>query len=172
MTATRDRTGYLLVGVGVGALADGFVLHQLLQWHHLWSSRTTDETVPGLEDNTLADGIFHLTFLVVLLVGIALLVGRRIERRPFIGLLLVGWGLFHVVDQLLFHLALGAHHIREGVDDYQLYDWGFFAIGLALVAVGAATARARDTGRPEQTLRGSPENVRRRARATPRHRRG
>ncbi len=141
-----------MLGIGLGGFVDGIVFHQLLQWHHMVSAEVSAESLAGLEDNTLADGIFHLTFLVVLLIGIALLVGRRIERRPLIGLLLVGWGLFHVVDQLVFHLALGAHHIRQGADNYELYDWGFFAIGLALVAAGAGIARARGTAPPERTL--------------------
>jgi uncharacterized membrane protein len=138
---TRERVGYLIVGVGVGGLADGFVLHQLLQWHHLWSRRTSDGTVAGLEENTLADGIFHTAMLAVLVGGIALLVDRRVEVRPLVGLALVGWGTFHIIDQLVFHLALGAHHIREHVANPEVYDWTFFAIGLALVAIGAAIAR-------------------------------
>jgi uncharacterized membrane protein len=137
---TRERLGYLVVGMGVGALLDGFVLHQLLQWHHLWSARTPDTTVAGLQQNTLADGIFHVAFLAVLLVGLLLLVGRRLELRPLVGLGLVGWGLFNVVDQFIFHLALEAHHIRM-VENYQVYDWSFFALGLALVGIGAAIAR-------------------------------
>ena len=141
MPSTRERAAYVAIGLGVGGLADGFVLHQLLQWHHLWSRRTSDATVAGLEDNTLADGIFHTTMLVVLVGGIALLAGRRIEARPLVGLALVGWGTFHLVDQLVFHLALGAHHIREGVGNEEVYDWAFFALGLLLVAVGAVVAR-------------------------------
>lgn len=143
MRWTRERIGYLTFGVGTGALVDGILLHQVLQWHHLVSSKTSAETLGGLEDNTLADGIFHIVFLAVLLAGAALIAGRRLERRPFLGLLLVGWGLFHVADQLLFHLALGAHHIREDVEHYELYDWGFFAIGLALVATGVLIGRER-----------------------------
>jgi uncharacterized membrane protein len=50
-------------------------------------------------------------------------------------MLLIGWGTFNVVDQFVFHLALGAHHIRM-VDDYQVYDWGFTALGVVLVALG------------------------------------
>ena len=34
LNARRSRLGYFVVGLGVGALLDGFVLHQLLQWHH------------------------------------------------------------------------------------------------------------------------------------------
>ena len=141
MSRSRERVGYFVVGFGAGALADGFVLHQLLQWHHLWSARTTDTTVAGLEENTLADGIFHLSSLAVLLVGLTMLVGFRIDARSLVGLGLVGWGAFNVVDQLVFHLALGAHHIREGVGNEEVYDWAFFALGLLLVAVGAVVAR-------------------------------
>ena len=138
----RERLGYLLLGAGVGALLDGFVLHQLLQWHHLLSSRTSDETLAGLEENTLADGIFHTASLAVLVLGLVLLLGRRIEPRPLVGLALAGWGVFNVVDQLVFHLALGAHHIREGVENYQIYDWGFFAVGVVLIAAGASLVRS------------------------------
>lgn len=139
---TREGRGGLLLGIGVGALLDGFVLHQLLQWHHLWSARTTTATLDGLERNTLADGVFHVFFLLVLLAGAAMLAGRRADPKLAAGLVLAGWGVFHVIDQLVFHLALGAHHIREGVEDPELYDWGFFAIGLGLIAAGRALARS------------------------------
>lgn len=143
-----------MLGVGIGALVDGFILHQVLQWHHLWSSKTTMNTVEGLEHNTLADGLFHLAFLVVLLAGAAMLIGRRLHVRETAGLVLIGYGLFHVADQLVFHLALGAHHIREGVDDPELYDWGFFAIGLVLIALGTATVRrSRGAARSRATVR-------------------
>jgi uncharacterized membrane protein len=143
---TRERIGYLTIGLGVGALLDGFILHQLLQWHHLWSRKRTDKTVPGLEENTFADGIFHMTFLIILLVGIGLIVGRRVETRRLVGLLLVGWGLFHIIDQFVFHLALKAHHIRMDVDNPEVYDWAFTGIGVVLIVAGwlvlPATPRA------------------------------
>jgi uncharacterized membrane protein len=138
----RERAGYLTIGVGVGALLDGFILHQLLQWHHLWSRKTTDKTVPGLQENTLADGIFHMAFLVILLVGIGLGVGRRVDTRPLIGLVLVGWGFFHIIDQFVFHLALQAHHIRMDVDNPEVYDWAFSGIGVGLIAAGSLVLRS------------------------------
>lgn len=128
----------MAIGLGIGALVDGFLLHQVLQWHHLWSSRTPDATRYGLEQNILADGIFHVAFLLVVLTGVFMLLGSQIRLRPLVSLGLVGWGLFHVVDHLVFHLALGAHHIREGIGNPATYDWSFFAIGLVLVAVGYA----------------------------------
>lgn len=153
VTRARDLVGYVLTGLGLGGLVDGFVLHQLLQWHHLWSSKTTDETVAGLEENTLADGIFHVASLVVLIVGIGLVVGRRVEWGLLIGLVLVGWGLFHVLDQLVFHLGLGAHHIRMDVDNPEIYDWTFTGIGIVLVLVGWVVTRF--TPRAEPSSRSS-----------------
>ena len=141
MTLKRDRLAYFVVRLGVGALLDGFVLHQLLQWHHLWSRKTPATTVSGLEENTLADGIFHTAFLIVLLAGLGLLIGQRVEARSLSALLLIGWGVFHVLDQIVFHLILKAHHIRENVPNPEVYDWGFFAIGLILMALGAFILR-------------------------------
>jgi uncharacterized membrane protein len=140
MPSAHERAGYVLIGVGAGALADGFVLHQLLQWHHLWSRRTSDTTIQGLQDNTFADGVFHLASLGDLLSGMALLVGRRVEARPLVGLGLIGWGAFHIADQLVFHLALGAHHIRMRVENPGIYDWAFAALGAALIVAGWAIA--------------------------------
>ena len=142
---TRETVGGVLFGVGVGALVDGFVLHQLLQWHHLWSRRTPVETLAGLESNTLADGVFHSAFLVVLVVGV-LMRRHRLPHQTTLGLLLVGWGAFQVMDQLVFHLALGAHHIREDAPNPELYDWSFFGIGIAFGAVGLGLLRRADSG--------------------------
>ena len=97
------------------------------------------------EENTLADGIFHVTSLATLLVGVLMLAGRRLEVRPLVGYGMVGWGLFNVADQVVFHLAVGAHHIREDVSNYQLYDWGFFGFGLLLAAAGVALVQARQS---------------------------
>ena len=82
-----------------------------------------------------------MAFLFVLLVGLGLLIGQRLEARPFAGLLLVGWGVFQVLDQIVFHLILKAHHIREDASNPEVYDWGFFAIGLILIVIGASILR-------------------------------
>jgi uncharacterized membrane protein len=87
----------------------------------------------------------------VLIVGAVLIVGERVPVRAALGLVLIGWGVFHVIDQFVFHLALGAHHIREGVSDPEVYDWAFFAIGLALIAAGWLLARS--TRRRERPAR-------------------
>src|SRR3712207_7508863 len=67
------------------------------------------------------------------------------------------WGAFHVVDQLVFHLALGAHHIRMHVDDPAVYDWTFTGIGVVLAALGWAVLRSRD--RKSTRLNSSHANI-------------
>lgn len=146
------RSG-LILGLGLGGLVDGFVLHQLLQWHHLWSARTPSTTLRGLEANTLADGVFHMTSLVVVIVGIVMLMradSRATDTRSLLSFGLVGWGIFNVLDQIVFHLALQAHHIRVDVENYQIYDWSFFALGLMLIAAGWKLDRKRAS--PEMVL--------------------
>jgi uncharacterized membrane protein len=142
--------GSLTFGFGLGGLTDGIVLHQILQWHNLVSSRVPTSDQAALETNLFWDGVFHLTTTVVLVVGVALLwTGwERRERATgdataLIGLALIGWGAFHVVDQLVFHELLGLHDIREDAASPGLYNWGFFAVGLALAVAGGLLLRHR-----------------------------
>ncbi len=153
MRVTRVNLGYGVLGFGFGGLVDGFVLHQLLQWHHFWSSKKPATTIQGLEVNTLADGIFHVACLAVVALGIAMLVGHTIEPRQLVGLGFIGWGTFHVVDQIVFHLSLDAHHIRQDVANYAMYDWSFFAIGLVFIGIGTVVLRGEAGERPTRTHR-------------------
>ena len=85
----------ILLGIGFGGFFDGILLHQILQWHHMLTS-TGDHpatTVAGLEDNTLADGLFHALTFVAALTGLAVLwkaVGRGavLAGRHLLGLML------------------------------------------------------------------------------------
>lgn len=138
-------------GFGLGGLIDGIVLHQILQWHHLVAGWVSPNTLHGLKTNTFWDGVFDLAMWVLVVAAVFGVrhAAQQEERVPsarrLAGLLLLGWGAFNVVDQLLFHLALGAHHIRM-VRGYQLYDWGFFAMGVLVLAVpGWLLARSEDS---------------------------
>ncbi len=139
--------GFVL-GVGLGGFLDGIVLHQVLQWHHLISSTDAGptDTVAGLEANTLADGIFHGAMWLLTAGGLWWL-WRAVSRRrialdrQLLGWLLVGWGAFNVLDEIVFHALLDLHHIREGGNELA-YDLGFTALGVLLVAVGLLLVRA------------------------------
>ena len=139
------RAGMVL-GFGLGGFFDGIVLHQVLQWHHMVSNRRTVETLAGLRLNTLADGIFHLGAYgftvagVVLLWRVGLRAGVPLSRRRLSGAVLVGFGSFHVFDEVANHRLLGLHHIKPGPNELA-WDLGFFAVGLALIFLGAALWR-------------------------------
>jgi uncharacterized membrane protein len=88
-------------------------------------------TVEGLKDNTLADGLFHAATWIAVAVGIWIFWRRTSDRRwaisgrAFVGWMLVGWGLFNVVEGLVDHQILGLHHVREGAGHQTAYDLGF-----------------------------------------------
>lgn len=144
-------TAGIVLGLGQGGFFDGIVFHQLLQWHHMFSSVKTDMTVAGLELNTVGDGLFHLFDWILTLVGIFLLwqAGKWQDvpwsGQTFGGALLVGAGLFNVVEGIIDHHILGIHHLRLGPNQL-LWDISFLAVGALLVGVGLRliqTARAK-----------------------------
>jgi len=148
----------VLLGIGLGGFVDGILFHQVLQWHHMVSSQACcpTSTVEGLEHNTLADGLFHLgTWLITVAGSLAVLrAWRRGELAPawqaHVGALLLGWGLFNVLDTV--NHVLGFHHIRDDLGGPVGWDVGFFVFALALVAAGWALARGPEarhrTSRP------------------------
>jgi uncharacterized membrane protein len=155
--ATRPRLPGILLGIGLGGFVDGILLHQILQWHHMLSSEGSfpKTTVGGLEDNTLADGLFHAATWVAVVAGIYVLWRRSAEwrwavsGRALLGWTLVGWGLFNVVEGVVNHHVLGLHHVREGAGiNETAWDLGFLAFGALLIAGGwllATSAERRGT---------------------------
>jgi uncharacterized membrane protein len=148
------RAPGFVMGLGLGGLLDGVVLHQILQWHHMLTG-TGDQppdTIAGLEANTLADGFFHLATWLLISAAMILTVRAWQQRRlapPWrvhIGALLAGWGTFNVVEGLIDHHILGVHHVRDDLGAPLTWDLAFLALGVVLVAVGLALARS-DRGR-------------------------
>jgi len=141
----------IVLGVGLGGFVDGILLHQILQWHHLLTSTNSDNvgiryypanTVHGLEVNTVWDGLFHAVTWLAVLVGLGLLYSRVSRARVRLwssrhlwGWVLVGWGLFNLVEGVLDHHILGIHHVRSGPDQLR-WDLGFLALGAVLVGGG------------------------------------
>lgn len=141
----------ILLGLGIGGFFDGIVLHQILQWHHMLSSAGyPPDRLHNLQVNTLWDGLFHaLTYLFVTL-GLALLwrAARRTHiawsSKLLVGTLLLGFGIFNVVEGIVDHQILGIHHVNETVPRGQWIYWdlGFLAWGAAMVAGGWLLLRA------------------------------
>jgi uncharacterized membrane protein len=132
----------IVLGVGLGGFVDGILLHQLLQWHHMLTGRVPADTVAGLRMNTVWDGLFHVVTWLAVLIGLALLYTRVTAGRAQLwgsralwGWVLVGWGLFNLVEGVVDHEILGIHHVRGGPDQLW-WDLGFLALGAVLVVAG------------------------------------
>ena len=135
----------LLFGLGLGGFFDGIVLHQVLQWHHMLTSAGYPATsVPNLEVNTRWDGLFHVSTYLFVVLGLLLL--WRAARRTHVrwsgkllaGTMLMGFGLFNLVEGLIDHQLLGIHHVNETVPPAQWIYWdiGFLVWGAVMLLWG------------------------------------
>jgi uncharacterized membrane protein len=147
----------IILGVGLGGFVDGILVHQILQWHHMLTSADTANidvgsypatTVHGLQMNTLWDGLFHTVTWLAVLIGLGLLYsrvtssrGRVWASRTLWGWMLVGWGLFNLVEGIIDHHILAIHHVISG--QYQtVADILFLIFGAVLVLGGWMLQRA------------------------------
>ncbi|ATB31805.1 DUF2243 domain-containing protein [Melittangium boletus] len=147
----------VLLGTGLGGFVDGILLHQLLQWHSMLSSRLPPTDLVSMKINMFWDGLFHAFTWVMTVLGVALLwrAGQRPEvpwsTRTFVGALAIGWGAFNVVEGLIDHQFLGVHHVHPG-EGQLAWDVAFLVFGALLVGAGRALVRA---GREDSVPRGA-----------------
>lgn len=151
MTATAlpasKRSGIIL-GLGLGGFVDGILLHQIVHWHNMGSAVLPPTTMAAMEQNMVWDGWFHAAMWLMTLTGVYWLLtdARRgsllPDTRAFTGLLLLGWGLFNLVEGVIDHHILGLHHVRDLPVHRPLFDWLFLVFGgVGLILIGWALAR-------------------------------
>ncbi len=143
----RPAIAGLLLGVGLGGFADGIVLHQILAWHNMLSSVLPPVTLDAMHVNMRWDGYFHAGSWLATLTGVLLLwpTVRQPVQLPgtswLVGLMLTGWGTFNLVEGVIDHQLLQIHHVR-GYGPNLVWDMGFLASGVVLIAIGLTIARA------------------------------
>jgi uncharacterized membrane protein len=136
----------VLLGAGLGGFVDGIVLHQILQWHNMLSSKIPPVDFVSTKINMVYDGFFHAGTWLLTMLGIALLwraLGREDvvrSTRVFVGSQLAGWGIFNVVEGIIDHHLLGLHHVHPG-EGQLAWDVGFVVFGAVSIAIGAALIR-------------------------------
>ena len=148
--ASFPRSAGILFGLGLGGFFDGIVLHQVLQWHHMLSSWYPIDNLENLKLNTLWDGVFHSATYVFVVIGLFVLWRAAQQRhlawsgKLLAGTLLIGWGVFNLVEGIVDHELLGMHHVNEVVasDQRAYWDFGFLAWGAAMLVIGSMTMRA------------------------------
>ncbi|MDB5414927.1 MAG: hypothetical protein JWR10_3262 [Rubritepida sp.] len=135
----------ILFGLGLGGFFDGIVLHQVLQWHHmLTSAGYPPNSLHNLEINTFWDGVFHASTYIFVVLGLIVL-WRTAHRRHMrwsgkllAGTVLMGFGIFNLVEGIVDHHLLGIHHVNETVSrQYWIWwDLGFLIWGAAMLVGG------------------------------------
>jgi uncharacterized membrane protein len=145
--------GYLL-GLALGGFFDGIMLHQVLQWHHLLSL-VDEPSVQDIRVQILADGLFHVLMYAVALLGLVFLWrsrGRFAEpgaRSWLAGTMLLGFGLWNVIDVGVFHWIMGIHRIRVDVPNPMFWDVLWLTLFGLLFLVAGWIVRARSgLGKP------------------------
>lgn len=141
----------ILFGLGLGGFFDGIVFHQILQWHHMATSAGQPaDTLANLQFNTFLDGLFHLVAYAFVAAGL-LALWRSARQAPLIwswkgliGSLLIGFGLFNVVEGTINHHILQLHHVNETVpaDQWIYWDVGFLIWGASMMLVGWVLVRS------------------------------
>jgi uncharacterized membrane protein len=139
------RAGALL-GCGLGALFDGILLHQILQWHNLLSSVEPPVDLIAMKYNMLWDGLFHAFAWIVTAMGVLQLLSAgghlavRWSRAAFFGSALAGWGAFNLLEGLIDHQWLALHHVHPGHGQLA-WDIAFLAWGATMLVGGIMLAR-------------------------------
>lgn len=123
-----------LAGFGFGGLFDAVLVHQLLGWHRVVPGGVTAGGIP-------VEGQFQVLMAGLMLTGLVGTWRRRTKagRRPghWPGTALIGFGLWHLTDALLFHALLGLHRVRPDADQPLLWDLGWALVfGLLPVLLG------------------------------------
>ena len=131
-----------LIGMGMGGFVDGILFHQILQTHNMLSAKRPKDSIVNIEINMFWDGVFHAATWMMTAAGIAVLwrAARRSDvpwsGRTFVGALILGWGIFNLVEGVIDHHILHLHHVVERLG-VSVFDWSFLASGVVFIAAGA-----------------------------------
>jgi len=139
-SAVRRRLAWAggIIGFALGGFFDGILLHQVLQWHHLFSL-VPGETWRDIRMQILMDGWFHVLHYWIACVGLWLLWNARSDfsgargDRMLLAAALLGFSVWQFIDIVLFHWILVIHRIRVDAPNPLAYDLGW------LIAFGVTT---------------------------------
>jgi uncharacterized membrane protein len=141
------NTAGMVLGIGLGGFADGIVLHQILQWHEMLSSKIPATNYIGKSVNMFWDGIFHAFCLIVVLIGVAMLWRASTlptalkSSRLLTGGMLAGWAIFNLVEGIIDHHLLTLHNVIEYAPDHDIGNYLFLGISLIMLAFGRWLSR-------------------------------
>ncbi len=130
-----------LLGIGLGGFVDGILFHQILQLHNMLSNWVLRDSLVHEQINMFWDGLFHAFTWMMTSAGIWLLWFTARHRRLVLsgkamwGSLLLGWGLFNLVEGVIDHEILQLHHVVQN-GNHPLWDGVFLLCGVVLTGTG------------------------------------
>lgn len=149
-SSKQTRTAGVLLGIGLGGFVDGIALHQIAQWHNMFSAKSPPVSMDAMMLNMRADGWFHAAVFMLTLVGVFALYRAARQGvsfppvRWFIGLLIGGWGAFNLVEGVIDHHLLQLHHVRDVPVHVPAYDYAFLLVGgFGFLALGWLLTRGQ-----------------------------
>jgi uncharacterized membrane protein len=137
----------VLLGIGLGGFLDGILFHQILQLHNMLSAVRPKTTLVNMEINMFWDGLFHALTWTMTALGLGMLwaaVRREdvpLSTRAFVGSMVLGWGLFNLVEGIIDHHLLNLHHVVERLG-VSVYDYAFLGSGVLFILLGWRLIRA------------------------------
>ena len=146
-------TASMVVGIGIGGFVDGIVLHQILQVHEMLSNKIPSTEYIGKSINMFWDGIFHFFCMIVVLAGIVLmwklLFRKDVDRsgKLFCGGLLLGWGLFNIVEGVIDHQILKLHNVIELAANHDIANFAFLGVSVVMLIIGYALVNSENKTR-------------------------
>jgi uncharacterized membrane protein len=133
----------IVLGVGLGGLVDSFLLHMILQWHHMLSNIVPADSLENMHKLMMTDGLFDAACFLIILTGVLLLRNAATSSDlvvpsfvAFVGQMIFGWGLFNTVEGIVDHHILQIHYVRQ-VPEYAVYNWTFLGVcGILFLVFG------------------------------------
>lgn len=140
-------TAAMVLGIGLGGFIDGIFFHQIFQVHEMLSNKIPSTNYVGKSVNMFWDGVFHFFCLMVVLTGIILL-WKLLQRKNtensgklLSGGLVLGWGLFNIVEGIINHHILKLHNVIEISENPDTGNFIFLGISVLILIAGALLVR-------------------------------
>ena len=153
------KSAGILFGLGLGGFFDGIVLHQLLQWHHMLTSfGYPADNVRNLEINRLWGRYFSLQHVYFCPARSHYPMEKSAPNawsgKLLAGTMLIGFGIFNLVEGIVDHQLLGIHHVNETVPQSQWIYWdlGFLIWGALMLAGGWFLLKGGEQETPERAI--------------------
>lgn len=130
-----------VLGIGMGGFVDGILFHQILQLHNMLSNWVPRNSLTNEQINMTWDGLFHAFTWFAVAIGLALLwravkrPGTLLSGKALWGAILLGSGLFNLVEGTIDHEILQVHHVYQN-GNHLLWDMVFLASGPILILAG------------------------------------